>query len=79
MPDWVTSKDYRALVDALIGVRQTAGLSQRSLADRLERPASFVGKVESYQRNVSVLELVAWCQACGAEPADVLKAIHRAE
>lgn len=42
-------------------------MTQRDLAEKLNRPRSFVGKIESIERNLSVLELVQWIEAVGLE------------
>lgn len=59
MPDSVTSADHKALVAALIDVRRAARLSRCDLAERLEKPTSFVAKAETNERNLSVVELIA--------------------
>jgi len=61
----------------LVAVRKAAGLSQRDLADRLKRERSFVARIEQGERRVDVVELLWICQACGANPRDVLKPILR--
>jgi transcriptional regulator with XRE-family HTH domain len=47
-------------------------MTQRDLAAALGKPPSFIGKIEAIERNVSVLEFVAWARAVGAEPASLL-------
>ena len=72
MPVWVTSKHHRAIIDALTAARKRAGLTQRQLAQRLRKPASFIAKIELVERNVSVIELIAICDALEVAPATVL-------
>jgi len=67
MPEWVSSPVHRAIINALIAARHDAGMTQRDLAEKLNRPRSFVGKIESIERNLSVLELVQWIEAVGLE------------
>lgn len=74
MPAWVSSPVHRSIVASLVRARVSAGLTQRELANKLGKPPSFVGKVESIERNLSVLEFVAWAAAVGIEPSDVLPA-----
>jgi transcriptional regulator with XRE-family HTH domain len=71
MPAWVSSPVHRAVIDSLIAARKTAGLTQRDVAARIGKPPSFVGKVESIERNLSALELIEWSQAIGVTPEDV--------
>lgn len=56
---------HRALMAAVAATRIRAGLTQRDLAARLGRAHSFVGKVESGERQLNVLEF--------CELADALK------
>ena len=72
MPAWVSSTRHRAVVAALIEQRKIARLTQRDLAARLGKPPSFVGKVESIERNLSMLEFLEWCDVLGVEAAVVL-------
>ncbi len=45
------------------------GLTMRELAHRLERPHSFVQRVEEGDRRLDVVEFVWYCQALGIGPA----------
>lgn len=72
MPAWVSSLTHRQVIDALIAARAEAGLTQRDLAAKLGKPPSFVGKIESLERNLSVLELIAWCAAVRVQPGAIL-------
>lgn len=69
MPAWVSSTVHRTLIAALVDARKTAGLTQRDVAAKLGKPPSFVGKVESIERNLNVVEFLEWCDAVGIEPA----------
>ena len=52
--------------------RQDADLTQRDLAKRLKKPASFVAKSELGERRVDPVEMVLWCRACKVKPADAM-------
>ncbi|HZZ42845.1 MAG TPA: helix-turn-helix transcriptional regulator [Tepidisphaeraceae bacterium] len=56
------------LVRAIVGMRKKAGLSQRGLAELLGREQNYLGRIETGQRRVDLVELVQICQACGADP-----------
>lgn len=73
MPAWVSSSRHHAIVTALIAARKAAGLTQRDVAARMGKPPSFVGKIESIERNISVLEFIEWAEAVGADPASLLQ------
>ena len=74
MPAWVSSPVHRSIIASLVKARISAGLTQRDLAKKLGKPPSFVGKVESIERNLSVLEFVAWAAAIGIDPQNALPA-----
>lgn len=65
----IYDEEYRKLIDALKAARKAAGLTQQDVADRLDRPQSFVAKVEGYERRLDVVEFLHLCRAMGAEPA----------
>ena len=70
------SRDHEAVVGLLRGIRESAGLSQRELGVRIGVAQSWVGKLETGERNVSLVEFVKIVRACGGDPqrafADVL-------
>lgn len=61
----------------LKAMRKLAGLSQAQLAERLEKPQSFVSKYESGERQLRILELEAVCVACGTSSASFLEQFFR--
>lgn len=72
---WVTSAAYEAALAVITEARKSAGLSQRDLAERLQKPRSFVSKIENKERRVDVVELVALARAIGLEPSDLMARI----
>jgi transcriptional regulator with XRE-family HTH domain len=75
MPAWVQSAAHQAIIRALIEARKSAGLTQRDIATSLKKSPSFVGKVEAIERNLSVLEFVAWTKAIGIDGGDLLRSV----
>ena len=63
MAGTVHTKAYQDLLKALIQQRIQAGLSQAGLAQRIGKPASFVGKYELGERRLDVIELLVILQA----------------
>lgn len=62
--------EHDALRTWLISKRQLAGLTQRELADKLGVVRSLVGKVETGERRLDVIEFASYCEALGAAPAE---------
>jgi len=54
----VYTQQYRRFRALLIQARKAAGLTQVALAARLERPQSFVSKVERGERRLDVIEFL---------------------
>ena len=64
---------YRRLIKALRKAREEAGLTQQQVAEQLKVYASFVSKCEAGERRLDVVELAAFCKACGIELIDLLR------
>lgn len=60
---------YKRLIDSIVDARKAAGLTQRDLAARLKQPPSYVGKIESRQRRLDLIEMVDLLEAIGVKPA----------
>lgn len=55
--------------------RKTQHLSMRILAQRLQRPHSYVQRVEEGDRRLDVVEFVWYCHALGIDPKQGLDLI----
>jgi transcriptional regulator with XRE-family HTH domain len=62
------SAAHRELVAAVVEMRKRAGLTQRQLADAVGREQNFVGRIETGQRRIDLVEWVSLCRACGTDP-----------
>ncbi|WP_345847082.1 helix-turn-helix transcriptional regulator [Shewanella algae] len=62
----------------LKAMRKLAGLSQAQLAERLDKPQSFVSKYESGERQLRILELEAVCRGCGTSSSLFLEGFFKA-
>ena len=56
----VHSATYKAFLVKLRQARRDVGLSQREVAQALDKPQSYVSKCESGERRVDVVELQAF-------------------
>ena len=75
MRRWVSSVSYRLAVEELVRVRGVAGLSQRALADRVGKTASYIAKIEIGERRLDFVEFIALCRALDNNPADLIAVI----
>jgi len=74
---WVVSPDYRAAIDKLRETRTTLGISQRELARRLNKPPSFINKIELLERRLDIIEFIAIARAMEIAPQSLLAAIEQ--
>lgn len=55
--------------------RLAQGLSMRALAEKLNRPHSFVGKVEQGERRLDVIEFIEYCKILNKNPSEGIESI----
>lgn len=51
--------------DFLRKIRKSAGLTQNQLAEKLDKPQSYVSKYELGERKLDFVETLEVCEACG--------------
>ncbi len=59
----IYSKEYSLFLEDLRSARETKGLTQSEIAERLHQTQSFVSKAERGERRLDVVELRAFCAA----------------
>jgi transcriptional regulator with XRE-family HTH domain len=70
------SPEYRRLCELLVRARESAGLRQADVAERLSKTQSYVSKVEVGERRVDVVEFIEFARANRhSEARDVQKAV----
>ncbi len=62
----------RLLARIIVAARVGSGMTQVDLAKRLERPQSFVSKIEAGDRRVTAVELVIISRALGRDARDMV-------
>ena len=67
----------RQFVALITRLRKASGLTQVEVAARLGTDQSTYSKIEKGVRRMDVVEFVAWAEAIGAEPSDVLAELRR--
>jgi transcriptional regulator with XRE-family HTH domain len=63
---------YIEFVARLRNARKARNLSQKELGELLNKPQSFVSKVETCERRLDVIEAAEWCVALGVRLEDTL-------
>ena len=72
----VFTDEYRVLTEELTAARRAAGLSQQEVAERLERPQSYIAKVEGGQRRLDLVEFLELTAAIHTDPHKIIAAIQ---
>jgi transcriptional regulator with XRE-family HTH domain len=68
----VHSEPYSVFAALLVGARKVAGMRQIELAQKLNKPQSFVSKFECGERRLDVIEFLTITDALGADPLAIL-------
>jgi transcriptional regulator with XRE-family HTH domain len=66
------------LPQVLRAARRAAELRQADLAGRLQKPQSFVSKIETGERSLDVVEFAIVARAIGADPVALFSAVIEA-
>lgn len=73
----IRSPEHQLLVDELVAARKAAGLTQEELARKVGKHQSHISRLEAAERDVSVLDLVLWCQATGVKFSDFARLFEK--
>lgn len=71
----IHSPQHQKLRELLVAARKRAGLTQAEVAERLDRPQSFVAKYEGGERRLDVVELIEVARVLETEPAKLVRAV----
>jgi len=69
----IFSKGQEQLQNLLRGTREAAGLTQIQAAEKLNKPQSFISKIESGERRLDLIELKQVCAALGVSVTDFVR------
>ena len=69
----IYSQSYRILLDRIAKARRAAGITQAELAKKLNRPQSFVSKIESGERRIDVIEFLQLAKYIGFDPCTLMQ------
>jgi transcriptional regulator with XRE-family HTH domain len=71
------SRKHQSFLKLLVDARQSAGLTQVSLAKKLGRPQSFVSKYERGERRLDVIEFLEVARALSLDPVRIIHELER--
>lgn len=71
-------EEYRALLKWLHDARKRRGMSLRELAERVGVHHSRIGRIETGERRLDLLEFVRFCQEIGCDPGKGLDLVANA-
>jgi len=63
------------LLEALKKMRKDSGQTQVELAEKLQRPQSYVSKYESGERRLDLIEISEICKGCNVSLSDFVKLV----
>jgi hypothetical protein len=66
---------YEFFRSELKKARLSSGLLQKDLAKLLNRPQSYISKIESGERSIDVVEFINYCHAVGIDSAKFIKRV----
>ena len=70
---------YELLVQTLIGARKQLSFTQAELAKRLNKPQSYIAKIEGKDRKLDVLEFIDLCRILQLDAQIIIKKLQNAE
>lgn len=73
----IHSSEQVWLRNQLIAYRNELGLSQKGLADKMDVIASFIGKVETGDRRLDVVEFIRYCHGLEISPVELLAKLEK--
>ena len=65
------SKAYEKFIEVLVAARHGTNLTQEMVAERLDKPQSYIAKIEGGERRVDVIDLIELAEAMHIDPTDL--------
>jgi transcriptional regulator with XRE-family HTH domain len=73
----IYSKENQYFLDLMVQARLKMGVTQAELAQRLEKPQSFVSKYEKGERRLDVIEFVTVCKTLKVDARKIFNRVLR--
>ncbi|KHN51225.1 helix-turn-helix domain-containing protein [Pectobacterium fontis] len=68
----IYSDEYQRVIKSLRKARIAKGITQENLAQALDRPQSFIAKVENGERRLDVVEFIHIARLLSLDPAKII-------
>ncbi len=75
MKKTIYSQSSRVLTEYLRNSRKSAGLTIRQLAERMDVHHSIIGKIETGERRIDVIEFIYYCSVLDVDPNVIIEEI----
>lgn len=73
----IYKKQYKLLIEWVVSKRLIAGLTQVELASKLNKPQSYISKIESCERRLDLIEFIDICSVIKADPTEVIELLQQ--
>lgn len=68
---------YKSMINSLVAIRKQQGISQRDLAIKLNKVHSYIGRIETFERRLDVVDLINIARALGLSDKEIVKIFER--
>lgn len=68
---------YRDMIDRMVELRKQRGLTQRELAQKMRVTHCCVGRVETYERRLDIMETIRWLRVLKLSDDEIIEFLKR--
>ena len=65
------------MINSLITIRKQRGISQRDLAIKLNKAHSYIGRIETFERRLDVVDLINIARALDLSDKEIVKIFEK--
>ncbi|MFQ6760229.1 MAG: helix-turn-helix domain-containing protein [Alphaproteobacteria bacterium] len=69
---------YRDMIDRMVELRKQRGLTQRELAQKMRVTHCCVGRVETYERRLDIMETIRWLRVLKLSDDEIIEFLKQA-
>ncbi|MAS88107.1 MAG: transcriptional regulator [Micavibrio sp.] len=69
----IYKKNYQKLTALLVAARKQTGITQQALAEALNKPQSYIAKIENNERRLDIIEFMMICEALNIQYQNILE------